>query len=339
MEQLQQLINRLVQLESEFDSLPDLNKIIKDLEALKQSKNENDIKFIRDELRLFAEEFFNSKNSEILNKIVEDIKAQIDVLDNDSNDIKTKLENDVNSLVSDLSSKFETFKKALAKQSNDYQLELDDKVTNAIALINAKLKTVKNGLDGKDGLNGRDGLQGLKGDNGLNGNDGIGISNITYKSNTLIITLSNGSEKKFKLNIPSYGGGGGGVSQDTVSQMISDAIQTSSDVYTKSEVDNIVSSAIDDLVNGANENLNTLQELSNALNNDENFATNVLNQISLKADSSNIYTKAESDAMYERLDNQNLYIQSTQPTLATGKTALWIDTSNDDIMFNIVIGD
>lgn len=51
------------------------------------------------------------------------------------------------------------------------------------------------------------------------------------------------------------------------------------------------------------------------------------------------YTKAESDAKFETLANQNLFIQSSQPTLATGKTALWIDTSNDDIMFNIVVGD
>ena len=36
---------------------------------------------------------------------------------------------------------------------------------------------------------------------------------------------------------------------------------------------------------------------------------------------------------------QNVFIQDSEPTLATGNKALWLDTSNGDITFNLVIGD
>jgi len=36
---------------------------------------------------------------------------------------------------------------------------------------------------------------------------------------------------------------------------------------------------------------------------------------------------------------QNVFIQDTVPTLPTGNKALWLDTTNGDIQFNLVIGD
>ena len=36
---------------------------------------------------------------------------------------------------------------------------------------------------------------------------------------------------------------------------------------------------------------------------------------------------------------QNVFIQDTVPTLPTGNKALWLDTTNGDITFNLVIGD
>ena len=52
-----------------------------------------------------------------------------------------------------------------------------------------------------------------------------------------------------------------------------------------------------------------------------------------KVDSNNVYSKIEID------NQQNLFIQDTVPTLSSGNKALWIDTSNGNITFNIVTGD
>ena len=36
---------------------------------------------------------------------------------------------------------------------------------------------------------------------------------------------------------------------------------------------------------------------------------------------------------------QNVFIQDIEPSIATGNKALWLDTTNGDITFNLVIGD
>jgi len=36
---------------------------------------------------------------------------------------------------------------------------------------------------------------------------------------------------------------------------------------------------------------------------------------------------------------QNVFIQDVEPSVATGNKALWLDTTNGDITFNLVIGD
>lgn len=56
----------------------------------------------------------------------------------------------------------------------------------------------------------KDSLKGAKGDSvkGLDGINGIGIDTITYKNNTLYITLTDGTKKEFKLPVQYVGGGG-----------------------------------------------------------------------------------------------------------------------------------
>ena len=56
----------------------------------------------------------------------------------------------------------------------------------------------------------KDRLKGAKGDsvNGDKGKDGIGIQSITYKNNTLYITLTDGTKKEFKMPVQYVGGGG-----------------------------------------------------------------------------------------------------------------------------------
>ena len=68
------------------------------------------------------------------------------------------------------------------------------------------------------------------------------------------------------------------------------------DAYTKNETDSRINTAVADLVNQAPETLDTLDELAQALGDDPNFATTVANQIGLKANSADVYTKTQCDA-------------------------------------------
>jgi hypothetical protein len=67
---------------------------------------------------------------------------------------------------------------------------------------------------------------------------------------------------------------------------------TTSNGYTKAQVDTQFSNLIDSAPNA----LNTLKELANALANDANYATTVQNQLALKANQSTTYTKTEVDS-------------------------------------------
>lgn len=117
------------------------------------------------------------------------------------------------------------------------------------------------GRDGKDGENGKDGLNGKDGRNGTDGIDGIGISDITYKNGTLTVTLSDGTKKNIKLNIPTQYIVGG-VSAEYVNTAIAEAIGGGGtiDSYTKEETDNL-------LLDKANKtDVYTIEEIDNQQN-------------------------------------------------------------------------
>ena len=61
-------------------------------------------------------------------------------------------------------------------------------------------------------------------------------------------------------------------------------VPTLDNVYTKTQTDNAINTAITGLIDGAPGALNTLKELSTALGNDENFATTITNKITEKVD-------------------------------------------------------
>lgn len=346
---LQQLIDRLTTLEDEFDSLPDLSIIqsmIKEVESLKQQDN-LDSKFIKEQIQIFATGFFDNKSTELLSELRQSYEAikklNTDLIDTSKNELITKVNQDFTNLSNEFTSKYDSFKNALVKISNEYQIELDNKVNNALAEINAKLKTVKNGLDGRDGAKGDKGDKGNDGLKGLDGRDGIGITNITYRLGNLIVELSNNTTKTIKLNIPQIlSGGGGGVSavyvQDAINTALSGVVI---DAYTKSETDNLISGAVDNLINGASNILDSFGEVESvlgALQTSINANSQAIDNLAYDLGTMS-YTKAESDAKYQAKEDENLFIQTTAPTLATGKQALWIDNSNGNITLNLVTGD
>lgn len=95
-------------------------------------------------------------------------------------------------------------------------------------------------------------------------------------------------------------------------EIITYNVFSSADQYTKSEVDAKVSTAITDLVGTAGAALNTLGELSDALNDDANFASTVTTALSTKADTSSLATVATSGS-YNDLTNKPT-IPSVTPT-------------------------
>jgi hypothetical protein len=99
-------------------------------------------------------------------------------------------------------------------------------------------------------------------------------------------------------------------------------------VVTKDYVDD----AIANLVNSSTPALDTLNELALALGNDANFATTVTNQIALKANSADVYTKAEvntaiSTAVSPKANTADVYTKTDVFTKAETTTAISAATS------------
>jgi hypothetical protein len=90
--------------------------------------------------------------------------------------------------------------------------------------------------------------------------------------------------------------------------------------YTKLEVDQLVTN----LIAGAPGALNTLDELATALGDDANFAATVTNQLALKANASNVYSKAESDGRYVQgsVQTEMVFIATANQSVFTLSTAV-----------------
>ena len=96
-----------------------------------------------------------------------------------------------------------------------------------------------NGKDGRDGVDGKDGIDGksIKGDKGDRGLDGIGIDKVSFKDNTITITLTDGSKKDFKLPVQ-FVGGGGGIGENRVREIIAQS-GTSPDLQNRAEIESL----------------------------------------------------------------------------------------------------
>lgn len=125
---------------------------------------------------------------------------------------------------------------SLDAKEDEFKTFITDYLVKAIAVVQSKVKDGIDGVDGKDGkdatpkqiadsveawinenidsLKGADGKDGksIQGQSGKDGSDGVGIANIERSKDDLLITLTDGSEKRFKL--PRISVGGGGISLD-----------------------------------------------------------------------------------------------------------------------------
>lgn len=443
---IQILTDGLLKLREDLDNLPSYEEDIKKINELIATIQANQLKEadIKNLVVLLATGYFATQKEDYTKLM---------------NDLSTKLNDDNQTLI----------KSEVDNLSNQADLLINKAIATIKQDLTAFKATIKNGRDGLDGLDGRngkdgingvdgkDGKDGLNGKNGLDGKDGANIQDIIYKSNNLIITLTDGTTKTIKFNIPTqFIGGGGGVHEDRVIQLINDAIGGSIDAYTKEETQtslpkigfdttntttpsigqmawNQDESTVDLGLDGAT--LQIGQEMLVKVRNDD--ITPILNgqvvmatgslgnsgRILVKPhtglrsnakqilgiatediavgsdglvttfgkvrninttgstvgetwnDGDNLYLKPNDNGNLTKIvplntevnmpiavvvhshtngtlfvrisgvdenlynDAQNLFIQDTVPTLATGKQALWIDTTNGDIQFNLVIGD
>ena len=107
------------------------------------------------------------------------------------------------------------------------------------------------------------------------------------------------------------------------------------DVYTKTETDSAVSTAVSNLVGDAPAVLDTLSELADAIGDDADFLTTINTNIALKANTADLATVATSGS-YNDLANQP---DVSDLTDVQGKLAAAGGVSEDDaIMFSILFG-
>jgi hypothetical protein len=104
--------------------------------------------------------------------------------------------------------------------------------------------------------------------------------------------------------------------------------------YTMTEIDLKFSN----LINGAPEVLNTINELAAALNNDENYATNIQNQLNNKQNNGTCYLKSEMDAYITGL-NAGINSRVSKSVIdIDGKFKIITSEDNNTLKIQKVIG-
>ena len=79
------------------------------------------------------------------------------------------------------------------------------------------------------------------------------------------------------------------------------------ETYAKfTEVESAIEEAVADLIDGAPEALNTLQEISASLKDNSDFAGTMTTELSKKANSEDVYTKTEIDTIKTGIDSSIL---------------------------------
>lgn len=196
-----------------------------------------ELEAVKKELGDFEGEY--SKEVRILNDRIDAINVQIDktIKEAIAQLPKQITPDEINELISSQLTSLET-------KEDEFKTFITDYLVKAIAVVQSKVKDGKDGVDGKDGkdttpkqiansveawinenidlLKGEDGKDGkdgksIQGKSGKDGSDGVGIVNIERSKDDLLITLTDGSEKRFKL--PRVSVGGGGVSEQVATSV------------------------------------------------------------------------------------------------------------------------
>lgn len=123
-----------------------------------------------------------------------------------------------------------------------------------------KIQTIVNQWlnDNKESLKGEKG-DSIKGDS-VKGKDGLGIDTITYKNNTIYITLTDGSKKDFKLPVQ-FVGGGGGIGENRVREIIAQS-GTSPDLQNRAEIESLYKVAYSTSYSEITYNLGNISEIN-----------------------------------------------------------------------------
>lgn len=103
----------------------------------------------------------------------------------------------------------------------------------------------------------------------VNGNDGTGVSRLDTASTNLVDAIN-----EVKLTADSAAGGGVAIDDDNVS---------TTTTYSSDKIEDVVDTAVTNLVGTAPEVLDTLGELADALGDNENFASTMTTQLAAKA--------------------------------------------------------
>ena len=186
-----------------------------------------DIKGTKTEISSFQSEY--AKEIKTINESIEYLNIQIDkTIKEEIAKIPTPKE------IEDLKPLIEKRFSEIAKQSDQLKIDLGQEITKQIESI--EVPQGEKGDRGKQGksatdeqvkatlsdwlddnldslpkdLKGEKGERGLSGRNGNDGEDGISITEVTIKGDYLIVTFSNGEEKRLRLPQQKAMGGGSG---------------------------------------------------------------------------------------------------------------------------------
>lgn len=189
-------------------------------------------------------------------------------------------------------------------------------------------KSIPTPRDGKDGKDGKDGIDGKDGQ----------IPDHEVLGRMIRFKKPNGQWGQWVKSASSGGGSSRTIelTDNLTTEDSTKALTANQGKILKDYIDsiNVLIDSDDSTLDTVQEIVTYIKENKNILDNlDVNSVDGLQKILDNKANLNDVYSKIEAD------NKQNTFIQDTIPTVGSGNKALWIDTSNGNITFNLVIGD